>query len=299
MICLNPYIAPGLKAYGCGQCMPCRVNKRRVWSHRILLEAHTHAANSFVTLTYSDENLPEDGSLVPSHVTLFLKRLRKSLGPQKVRYFAVGEYGDQTERPHYHLALFGVSPCNRVISAPDRDGYCCPGCERLRTLWGLGITHVGELNSQSAGYIAGYVTKKLTKADDERLQGRHPEFARMSLRPGIGAGFLWDVADSFLRFDLEKSSADVPTALRHGARKFPLGRYLTRRLRTYVGRVEQAPEEVTAALDATVQELRASAEAVAPNGQKGWYFKQAVIDASLGRARQIEARQKRSNRRHL
>ena len=44
--------------FGCGQCLPCRVNKRRLWTNRIMLESMCHDDNAFVTLTYNDDNIP-------------------------------------------------------------------------------------------------------------------------------------------------------------------------------------------------------------------------------------------------
>ena len=106
MVCKKPF-RQGLMEFGCGQCIPCRIGKRRLWTHRILLESFTHDYNSFVTLTYDESHLPEDGGLNHGHVQKFLKLLRKKVAPAKVRYFVVGEYGEKSGRPHYHLALFG------------------------------------------------------------------------------------------------------------------------------------------------------------------------------------------------
>lgn len=75
----------------------------------------------------------------------------------------------------------------------------------------------------------------MTSKDDVRLYGRHPEFARMSLKPGIGADFMHEVASSHMEFNLASREVDVPSTLRHGGRMLPLGPYLTRKLRTYVG----------------------------------------------------------------
>lgn len=219
MLCKKPFHMKGA-AFGCGQCMPCRINRRRIWSHRILLEALVSPSASFLTLTYGPEFIPDGGSLVPRDLTLFLKRLRKH---RRLRYFAVGEYGDFSERPHYHAALFGVGP-------EDVDV--------VRQCWGLGFVMLGELTLQSASYIAGYVTKKLTSKTDVRLNGRYPEFARMSLRPGIGALAMSDVASEILSERGQNEVArigDVPAVLRHGSRLHPLGRYLRRRLREQSG----------------------------------------------------------------
>jgi len=169
---------------GCGQCMPCRINRRRLWTHRMMLESYKHAENSFLTLTYDDEHLPARGSLDPSHTQKWLKRFRKAIAPRKVRFYLVGEYGDQSQRPHYHAALFGVGPDGIVVN----NEYCSVPDIVSRT-WGKGHVMLGSLTSASAQYICGYVTKKMTSKFDPRLNGRYPEFARMSRRPGIGSSW--------------------------------------------------------------------------------------------------------------
>lgn len=215
--------------------MGCRINRRRLWVHRMMLEALVHPTASFVTLTYSDENIPDGGTLVPKHLQLFLKRLRARMPGHSIRYFAVGEYGDQTLRPHYHAALFGIDPFEH-----------CPETDRA---WAFGHTMSGDLTFESASYIAGYVTKKLTKKDDPRLPyGHHPEFARMSLRPGIGAGAISKVAQALQSkagWDEIGRTGDVPALLRHGAKTLPLGRYLRRKLREEMNfENTSAPKEV-------------------------------------------------------
>lgn len=187
----------------------------------MMLEALVHPSASFVTLTYSEENLPDGGTLVPRDLQLFLKRLRKRMSGHPIRYFGVGEYGDLSARPHYHAALFGLCPI-------EHGG-------EVDSAWALGHTMCGDLTFESAAYIAGYVTKKLTAKDDPRLPyGHHPEFARMSLRPGIGAGSISKIAEALQTragWDEITQSGDVPSMLRHGSRKLPLGRYLRRKLR--------------------------------------------------------------------
>lgn len=184
-----------------------------------MLEATRHSENSFVTLTYAPEHLPESGSLVPQHLQKYLKVLRRSIEPHKIRYYAVGEYGDETFRPHYHLALFGAGESYRSAIAES---------------WPYGIVDIGTLTLQSAQYVAGYVTKKMTKDDDPRLNGRYPEFARMSLKPGIGADAMADVATDFwepLGQEYIYRTGDVPMSINHGKKALPLGRYLRQKLR--------------------------------------------------------------------
>lgn len=198
----------------CGRCMACRINKKRLWTHRILLESYCHSSSLFVTLTYNDEHLPPDLSVHPEDVQKYIKRLRKSLSPKKFRYFLVGEYGDKSWRPHYHLALFGlgIEDMKAVEDAWQKRGF----------------VHIGDITEKSAGYIAGYATKKMTSDKDQRLEGRHPEFIRMSLKPGLGAGFLPRLLDLFKEHD---TIGDVPYVLRHGSRILPLGRYLRKLFR--------------------------------------------------------------------
>lgn len=246
------------RAFGCGQCMPCRFNKRREWTHRIMLEASQHENNCFVTLTYSDDEMPHNGSLRPKDLQDFLKRFRKAIEPSRIRFFACGEYGDLTWRPHYHLALFGYKNCRfgrSSYSAITRN--CCEHCDLVRDSWGKGLVQVGSLTTDSAQYVAGYVTKKLSKADDPRLermgQVLEPEFARQSRRPGIGVTALPEIASTLMEFNLDTSQSDVPVTLRHGSRQFPLGRTLRRKLRAQIGKEENAPYIETQ----STEELRA------------------------------------------
>lgn len=229
MLCKKPFIK-GDAVFPCGQCLPCRLNRRRLWTHRIILEAMKHEKNCFPTLTYSDESLPPGGNLFPRHLVLFIKSLREAIRPNKLRYYAVGEYGDQTQRPHYHLAVFGLGP---------------DSADLMQTYWPHGHIFMGELSLESAQYISGYVTKKMTAPDDPRLYGRYPEFARMSRKPGIGAGAIDELKDFFnskLGQQLLMQTGDVPLALRHGGKQLPLGRYLRRKLRE----VLEIPEQGTA-----------------------------------------------------
>lgn len=216
-----------------------------------MLEAADHDDNSFVTLTYGDKDLPADGSVRPGDVQLWLKRFRKRVAPDKIRFFAVGEYGDNNWRPHYHVALFGFAPCAYL----DRRFDCpCLSCTVVRETWGFGHVTVDRLEEGSARYVVGYVVKKMTGVDDVRLSGRHPEFARMSLRPGIGADAMWSVASEMMRYD-----ASVPVALGRGRKKWPLGRYLRNKLKEMTGREEGATPEELAKLAEHLQAVRSFA----------------------------------------
>lgn len=173
----------------------------------------------------------------------------------------MGEYGDQTERPHYHLALFGVSGCGFGRTRYNRRREsCCPQCDFMRDTWGQGHIFLGDLSTQSAQYIAGYVVKKMTGKDDDRLNGRYPEFSRMSLKPGIGAHLMADVASTLMEHDV--IDIDVPGGLRHGSQIWPLGRYLRQQIRLQVGMGKETPQ---AAKDIQSEKMRPVREAAFNN----------------------------------
>lgn len=258
-----------------------------------MLESLTHSDNAFVTLTYAEDKLPAGNSLMPKHSQDFLKRLRNQVYPSKIRYFMCGEYGDKTERPHMHAALFGYPSCqhsrSRYVASGGPRGLrssCCAQCDVLRDAWGYGLIFSGELTSESAAYIAGYVTKKMTSRDDARLKGRHPEFARMSLRPGIGFNAMTEVAAAIIALNLD----DVPAELRHGKRLMPLGRYLRKKLRERIGREAEAPQKT---LDGTKMEmLRLYAQAAKDGRLSTLLPKQEIVADGQGAADQLEARQR-------
>lgn len=235
MLCSRPFVQ-GMTEFGCGQCMPCRMNRRRLWTARLMLEAQKHEHSCFLTLTYSNENLPKDLSVNKRDPQLFLKLVRKWYG-KPLRYYLVGEYGDRTGRPHYHMALFGFHEEKMVL---DRDGMISEGL--IKDCWPHGHVHFGTLTPDSAGYVVSYVVKRMTKADDPRLGGRFPEFCTMSLKPGIGATRADDMA-SAIRAGVDTVTGeyygfvegDVPAQFVFDGKRYPLGRYLRQRLRKSFG----------------------------------------------------------------
>ena len=260
-----------------------------------MLEVNQYSDNAFITLTYDDDKMPrsEDGRgiLVRKDMQDWLKRIRwefdKFSGGRKLRYFGVGEYGDTSWRPHFHLALFNFPTCLYGRSRYSRSiKNCCTYCDMVRDTWGRGNILVGDLSTESAQYVCGYVTKKMTAKDDFRLKGLPPEFSAMSLRPGIGGDAMWEVADTVMKYNLETPEGDVPSSLMHGTRKLPLGNYLTKRLRKMVGRDEKAPQGVLDKIKSELQPLRESAfDASRP-------LKEEIVKANDQAVKNMEARQK-------
>lgn len=119
-----------------------------------------HAENCFITLTYDNAHLPPDGGLRYEDLQKFWKRLRYELG--EVRYYAVGEYGDKTQRPHYHACVFGHAFTEDRIVLRETPNLLWTS-PLLQRLWGMGNVSVGALNFTTANYTASYVTKQLRR----------------------------------------------------------------------------------------------------------------------------------------
>lgn len=187
-------------ALPCGQCIGCRLDRARSWAMRIYLEAQLHKEVCFVTITYDQENIPHGDTLVPRDMQLFIKRVRKHFWPTRIRFYGCGEYGDSFNRPHYHLVLFGVRFTDRFLHK-HRGTYTVDRSITLEKLWTKGFSSVQDFSIESAAYVAKYAVKKITgdkakehyewiEATTGELHERHPEFARMSVKPGIGAEWL-------------------------------------------------------------------------------------------------------------
>lgn len=172
----------------CGQCIGCRLQRSLDWAVRCVHEKQSHEVSSFVTLTYSDDNLPDNGSLYYRDFQLFMKRLRKSCD-FKFKFYMCGEYGDVTNRPHYHALLFGCDFSDRVFHKRTRNGDRLDTSCTLDDTWGLGHCLVGDVTFESAAYVARYVTKKITgPSAPDHYMGRTPEFNKCS--NGIGAAWI-------------------------------------------------------------------------------------------------------------
>lgn len=203
----------------CGQCILCRLEHARQWAVRITHESTLHDENAFITLTYKDELVPEFNSLSTeskknawqrpqdrNHLSKFFKRLRKKIG--KFRYYAVGEYGDKTQRPHYHACIFGhaFTEDRTILREQPFLLWTNP---LLEEAWGNGMVSVGALNFTTAQYTAAYVTKKLTgKQQYVRLDEESGELiplvqprAYMSLRPAIAKNWLTPYGDQTFAHD--------------------------------------------------------------------------------------------------
>lgn len=178
----------------CGQCVGCRLERSRQWAIRCVHEASLHKRNCFITLTYDDKHVPSDYSLKYKHFQLFMRYLRRKVGA--VRFYMCGEYGELNSRPHFHACLFGYDFPDKVVY--NKTLFTSP---LLDSIWGKGMATIGEVNFETAAYCARYIMKKVNGdlaeshyrvIDDAtgEVINREPEFCHMSLKPGIGRGWL-------------------------------------------------------------------------------------------------------------
>lgn len=185
----------------CGQCVGCRLERSRQWAVRCVHEASLHEHNCFVTLTYNDKCLPLGGTLVKRDHQLFLKRLRKYIYPEKVRFYMCGEYGEQLKRPHYHFILFGIDFPDKFLWIRN-NGFPLYRSKLLEMLWPFGFSTIGDVTFETCAYTARYIMKKVNgDIAEDYYQGRLPEYTCMSRRPGIAHDWLEKYEDDVYPHD--------------------------------------------------------------------------------------------------
>lgn len=268
MLCINankfdPETGKSIRDHGCGSCIACKINEKRKWTSRILLEtlATKHAA--WVTLTFDEKNVPDQ--LSKEHVRKYMRLLRKQNPGNNYRYFASGELGDRFGRPHYHLIIWNHQPRFNMDSKTGR--VFDPVIEKA---WPYGGTMTEDLmlsNSleKRAAYIAGYVVKKYSKPEhheeepivlkaelkmgpksklidsylDKKWQPEiQPEFAIMSTKPGIGTTALPKFAEmltSKYGSMIIANLRTVPGQYRFNNKLWPIPRYLRVKLADMIG----------------------------------------------------------------
>lgn len=166
----------------CGKCAGCLADKASGWAVRCYHESTQHAVNSFATLTYADPAPPQ---LVKEDLQLFFKRLRAR--GVRFRYFACGEYGSITRRPHYHVLFFGQDFLDGSERAFDSKYY---QNRMVSDCWGLGLVQIGKCEPASVYYVTGYQLKDLSQPGTFHLASK---------RPYIGHGWLQKYHDDIVR----------------------------------------------------------------------------------------------------
>ena len=208
----------------CRKCPSCKLQYAQEWALRLWHETQMHEQSCFVTLTYSDENLPKYEALVHRDFQLFFKRLRRKHPDKKLSYFMCGEYGDGTHRPHYHALIFGYFPPDAEFHRSSMGNRYYKS-EELDDRWQKGFTDTSYATFQNAGYVARYCLKKQIPQEDTQdrytyldinddLQVRPFEYVRMSTRPSIGESWAkkwaYQWADQGLCRDPDGHAMPVP-----------------------------------------------------------------------------------------
>lgn len=235
----------------CGRCNGCLLDRARSWAIRAVHEASLWPCNSFVTLTYRDGEVPrlrrlDNGGTPEYELTLrkvdfqlFMKRLRKwhferwsgtREAYRGVRFLQAGEYGS-LGRPHHHALLFNCDFPDREVFRRTASQEVIYRSGELEKLWPFGFSSIGEVTFESAAYVARYTVKKFAAVvRDEVSRGesgvrenrRVPEYLTMSLKPGLG--------DGWLRRYMGDVYPDDEVVLR-GGRKYRPPRFYDERLR--------------------------------------------------------------------
>lgn len=164
----------------CGKCLACLSNKRNDWAFRLEQEYKKSNGAVFVTLTYHPKFCPDFG-LCKRHVQLYMKRLRKHYG-EKLRYFAVGEYGTKTNRPHYHLIIFNYGNTDGRFQRELVQAWSTRKGESF------GIVDIRNVNSARIMYCTKYVIQRGNHTSKQMSQ----PFMLCSRAYGLGAAYLTD-----------------------------------------------------------------------------------------------------------
>jgi hypothetical protein len=209
----------------CGHCAACKLTASSSWANRMEMELPYHENAWFVTLTYNDENIPyrytwdngtgeivtENYSLNYDDLTKFWKRLRRYIDYNienykgNLMYYAAGEYGSTTHRPHYHAIIYDL-PIEKddLKEYKRRAGAVYYNCEWLEKVWGLGYVVIAPAEWKAMAYTARYTTKKVYGKEGKEFYenlGILPEDNRMSLKPAIGAKYYYDHAEEIYKKD--------------------------------------------------------------------------------------------------
>ncbi|QCS37362.1 replication initiation protein [Tortoise microvirus 93] len=212
----------------CGKCPPCCERKSNAWQFRLLQQEKVSDSAAFITLTYNTDHVPISKrgymTLDKTDFQKFMKRLRK-LHPftTKISYYAVGEYGSTTFRPHYHAIIFNcdLTQIQKAWTNP-------------KTNKPIGECHAGSVTGASIAYTCKYLSKgKIipVHANDDRL----PEFSLMSKK--LGANYLTPAAIEYHKADITRNYVTL-----EGGVKIAMPRYYREKIYNDEERHEQGKQ---------------------------------------------------------
>ncbi len=199
----------------CGQCYKCLGRRRNAWAFRLYHEMQISTSSVFMTLTYGinekegwGENPPTSFNgiytLRKKHLQDFIKRLRR-INNGTIKYYAVGEYGTNNNRPHYHIIMFNLDP-----------HHISRSLNLSKQTWKKGNMDIAQCNIATINYTVGYLMQGAwqPQTDDD---DRDPQFSTMSKK--LGSNYL---TDRMYNYHLERmeTSVDHPSGF-----KMPMPRY--------------------------------------------------------------------------
>jgi hypothetical protein len=276
--------------------MGCRIKKAAEWTMRLKHEASLHDENCFVTLTYNDDHLPIINGVPTLPVYTFdfqpfMKRLRSKVG-KKIRFFMCSEYGSRTERPHYHVLLFGYSP-HDLVPWTFEDGHWLYRSREVEEAWSdfdpkgsgvktpIGFVTVGRFCDETCRYVARYTLKKLDGVMSHSWFGvRQRDYLRMSLRPGIGADWLDRYHRDVYKVDLLDGEVYKDSVTLDGAREIKPPRYYDKLMRGGGGAGVVGPPERSEGGPALRAALRAAEFECVARAREDWAILQPATDAA-------------------
>lgn len=286
----------------CGKCNGCRMDYAHQWANRLMLELEAfkndpnHTGDAyFVTLTIADTHINDIGdsdagrrgdqkqlhvlrpyedpdnnllngwsrSVSKVDLQLFMKRLRRYHPDDKIRFFACGEYGSRSSRPHYHLILFGLTLDDNDLTFYKKSGlgYDYMNSKYISKCWPFGFNVVAPVTWESCCYVSRYMLKKnaVMGKDGKSLYDKfnmEAPFVQMSRRPGIAKGYFQTLDSSVYstRLTIGTSSGSYQfNTPRYFEKIFdeidPVGSEMRRRLRRLSAKNHQVFTQVKTDLD--------------------------------------------------
>lgn len=233
----------------CGRCPPCQTRRVSEWAFRLRKQEEISDSALFVTLTYNTTHVPISPkgfmNLCKRDFQLFMKRLRKLHSYEKITYYACGEYGSNSYRPHYHAIIFNARE------------------DEVAKSWQLGEIHIGKVTGASIAYTLKYINKgkriPLHKNDD-----RIPEFSLMS--KGMGSNYLTPSTVNYHKSDLSKAYIKIENGI-----KIALPRYYKNKI---YNEHEQKSQAFIVKKLAEENDQRSRREYIAINGTEVGYDEQ-------------------------
>jgi len=287
MLCRQPiFLEAANGIVPCGQCLHCRIKKRREKATRALLESKFHEHSLFVTLTYNDQYLPVVcyhpqtdvkyehplGVLDITAIQKFNKRLRRASAPHKLRIFYCGEYGELRGRPHFHLVIWGLPYEKKHLIYKS---WCDPVTGDLMADPDYIDVQVPKSDWDVSQYCVKYNMKIKTRKQAVFEEGRPKEFAKSS--KGLGLKFVDNLVECYKTENVQafiRETGDIPRVLKVNGKTLPLDRYMREKILKRLG----IYEEIKANNFATYQEEMQSLREIAGFDQKAENLKKIIYE---------------------